>query len=316
MTNRLSIQEDRALPPGWVVIRLPAPPQGGAPGVTIQRRGQTDRPHLGPDGWQTAAHLIAPSDMRAGGTEWLFGRDVTGHLALDMALEISVPAAGIVERHFWPEVSHGPAIPPTPAAPVPPAPQPVPEVALASFSAPVEPPAPVVSKPGNVSKAMPRWMLAALCAILVLAGVVGGWFWLRPAAVPTAVSVAGPDFAGRYQQYLQQGGQAEALHALSGEAFAAGVAGVGFDAVTLAADRGSVAARLQMARWYDPTKSDHGPLTPNAGAAATYYQDLAKAGDAAATEGLRALCAAAEAPAAATSDAYATFDRATFCSRR
>ena len=120
MTRRLTIREDQSLPPGWAAITISTPPAGLAPLLSITRRGYADTPHLGPAGWQSAECLIEASRVRAvdGAQEWLFGPQVTQHLSLEMDVLIKVPGAGIEERHFWPEVSHGAAvaIAPGPAA--------------------------------------------------------------------------------------------------------------------------------------------------------------------------------------------------------
>ncbi len=351
MADRLTIREDTTLPPGWVAIGVTGLSADVPPRLSIRLSGQADQPNLGPDGWQSADHLFEAAQVRSvdGRQEWLFGPSVSHHLHVDMAVMLTVPDAGIKERHFWPEVSHGVGIA-VPASTPPgqavedvpalrmaepsPAPEPPPAAAPLAADAPAfadTPPAePSTAQPaGLTDSAVPppeprapkrspietRRRTVALALIMALLLAITGIFisfWSRPPE-PQPQTAQTTDFAARYRLYLQQGDNVEPLYALGQEALAAGATSIGFEAITLSADRGGQPARLQLARWYDPTQRDHGPLTPSAGSAATYYRELGQRGDAGAASALSDLCRAATDPAMAGSEAFASFDPATFC---
>lgn len=338
MADRLTIREDTTLPPGWVAIGVTGLSADVPPRLSIRLSGQADQPNLGPDGWQSADHLFEAAQVRSvdGRQEWLFGPSVSHHLHVDMAVMLTVPDAGIKERHFWPEVSHGVGIAVPASTPPGQAVEDVPALRMAepspaheAPSAEVPPPAdaPVLTKepvvvaptpsPGEPKRAplQERRRTVALALIMALLLAITGIFisfWSRPPE-PQPQTAQTTDFAARYRLYLQQGDNVEPLYALGQEALAAGATSIGFEAITLSADRGGQSARLQLARWYDPTQRDHGPLTPSAGSAATYYRELGQRGDAGAASALSDLCRAATDPAMAGSEAFASFDPATFC---
>lgn len=87
----------------------------------------------------------------------------------------------------------------------------------------------------------------------------------------------------------------------------------GFNAIALAADRGSAAAKFLLGEWYDPLRPRTVPLTPDAAIAAAYYQDAGRSGHAPANGALTRLCAAARDPATLSQEAFATFDPSLHC---
>ncbi len=347
VTRRLTIREDQSLPPGWAAITISAPPAGLAPLLSITRRGYADTPHLGPAGWQSAECLIEASRVRAidGAQEWLFGPQVTQHLSLEMDVLIKVPGAGIEERHFWPEVSHGAAVAIAPLtttgagpAPVPPAPfaarretaapgeaAPASGPVGAPMDAPASPEpeasAPSLGPESDHAAAVPHprgqraWWRSrrGMLTLTGLAAIVVLCVLFATQMLPLADTTATASFQERYESYSRQGGHADELYTLAREAMGTGEDEIAFKALTLSADRGGAAAALQLARWYDPNAADHGRLRPDAASAAIYYLELSQRGDPAAQDSLRALCRAASDPERSRDEAFASFDFASFC---
>lgn len=176
MAGRLTIREDDVLPPGWVTIGLAAPTVPDAIGVTITRRSPSEKPHLGPQGWQSAAFAFPPRQMRAmpDGVDLVFGPEVTAHLVVDMDVTVGIPALGLEERHFWPDISHGVAValPPLPSAPARPAPPPPPLPVAAPAPSPQENQPGIGPDPGRPAppdKNRPfRWRGPALAVVALL----------------------------------------------------------------------------------------------------------------------------------------------------
>lgn len=212
MASRLTIREDDTLPPGWVSITLAMPHVPEDVGVTITRRSPSEKPHLGPLGWQSAAHAFPPRLVRSlpDQTELVFGPEVTAHLVVDMDVMLGVPLLRLEERHFWPDISHGAAValpplppmpsrpPPPPALPLPPSPPLPPAAAQAPVAHPTakdettkpeEAPKGPVPPEGDGPAVRRRPAIAAGCVVLLAAMaflVLGplGERWRVPAPIP------------------------------------------------------------------------------------------------------------------------------------
>lgn len=321
MANRLTIHEDISLPAGSVVIGV-ADADVTMPLRLAFARRNADRPFLGPHGWQPSEYAFEPALVRpaaGGGAELVFASEVTRHIPVDTQVTLTVPALGIVEKHFWPGISAAPEsgnlnLPDTSRVmPAPPGKY-VKEPVL--HEAPAEPPvqgigtAPQMPEPvAAETRGRSRLPLfAALAMLLLLFAGAGGYFYFTandavtpvaaiqpPAPVAVAAAPAGPDFANRYRAFLAQRGQADAILALGEEALRANVVEIGFNAVTLAADRGQSRAKLMLGQWYDPLSETRGPVRVNPNSAALYYAEAASLGLAQAGETLQKLCAAASA---------------------
>lgn len=339
MTGRLNIFEDVSLPAGAVVISVPADPnEPQSLGLTVARKN-IDRPHLGPHGWQASEHVFMPKGTRSadGCVEMIFGGEITRHVGVDMSVNLGVPALGISERHFWPAVTAEQTADginlqgrsqkvAAVTAFEPPAEQSSPDEPVTNFST-------ETIQPGVVDDHAPRrrWLLPASLAALFLMAIGLALFFVllpqdeqqaiadveEPVVAPAPVAVqpqprpSAPDFAARYREYLSQQGHAEALLDLGRDALAEDATDIGFNAVTLSADRGFAEAKLLLAQWYDPSQEKRGPVRPNPNSAATYYADAAAGGAAQATAALQHLCqTAAASPAPEWSSA---FDNRTHC---
>ncbi|TAX64125.1 hypothetical protein ELI03_35340 [Rhizobium leguminosarum] len=354
MSKRLSIYDDPSLPPGSVVLAMPLADNPEKLLVCFARRN-SDRPHLGPYGWQAGEHYFEPREIRSkeGLTELVFGSEVTRHAAVDMDLTIAVPAADIRERHFWPDVAgafeDGSLVLDLPSA----AKRPEPTKNQPPFTppAPPAPPAsgvtqdqqngegpddePETSGTGGVDVAIAPakkqlWPYLLFLLLVCVGAALGSYFYLRPVGenhsqpventssaheqnAPEPPPPPAQDFASRYKTYLDQQGHADELLALGNEALSANAKDVGFNAVTLSADRGSAAAKLLMGKWYDPLVTERHYVTANPNNAAVYYSQAAGLGAGDAKSALERLCLTSAANAGPVPDWVADFDRKTYC---
>jgi hypothetical protein len=334
MANKLEVFEDVDLPAGSVVVAV-AQTDTADLGLMVARKN-TDRPFLGPHGWQAGEHVFPPSAVRstAGNSEMVFGSEVTRHIGVDMNVTLSVPALGISERHFWPSITAAPGKQgvnihairkPDPLMAV------KPQVLMtekppetAGETNPILPETPSAAdprfpkpKPEEMSSGFwtrRNWWIAATLLVLLIAGAVLVYLYALPGdrsqqqAEPAAVT---NDFASRYRTLFGQTGQGEALLSLGREALAANATEVGFNAVTLSADRGFAPAKLLLGQWYDPLTEPRGPARPNPNNAALYYAEASTGGQADGAAALQRLCATAKAsPPPAWAEA---FDTGTHC---
>lgn len=329
--GRITIREERSGTPGYVEIAVTGIDAATASeGVTLKQR-HGDKPYLGPEGWQGQPVYLAPIQVREDGAEsiLLYGPEVTGALVLDQDVTLQL-SDGTSERHFWPHIAEmlGGAVVdlgiprPEPQisgtrnvsneSAVPPDPDPEPEEEDAEQP---ELPAEVHTDDDRIKNNNFGKLIAAL--LLIVAGALLVYFLQvreqeqgqeqEQAQVPepqqqeqsqeTALPPDQPSFNKRYETLRDAGGNADALHELAEEANAGGNGDIGFRAMKLAAERGSVAANLQIGEWYEPGVAEDSPF-PNRDAisAARYYRAAGDAGSAEAKDRLRNLCERAANP--------------------
>ncbi|WP_346893494.1 hypothetical protein [uncultured Roseibium sp.] len=327
--GRITIREERSGTPGYVEIAVTGIDAATASeGVTIKQR-HGDKPYLGPEGWQGQPVYLAPMQVREDGAEsvLLYGPEVTGALVLDQDVTLQL-SDGTSERHFWPHIAEmlggavvdlgiprlEPQISGTRNVSTEPevAPEPEPEPEVEDAEQP-KPPAEVHTSDDRTKNKYFWKLLAALLLLLIVAGALLVYFWPEQEPQPeeppqpeprqqeqsqeTPAPPDQPSFNERYETLRDQGGNADALHELSEEANAGGNGDIGFRAMKLAAERGSVAANLQIGEWHDPGVAEDSPFpNPNAVAAARYYRAAGDAGSAEAEDRLRNLCERAANP--------------------
>ena len=330
MTNRVTILEDNQ--PGTVVLSV----SGLAPSedvkVTITRK-KSDRPNLGPQGWQTTEYLFTPRVIRdgsKGATDLVFGREMTDHLDLDADIWVGVPSESHRERHFWPANMAAPGAAKLdvelPTAPVIETEGPSGTGSQDTDSesdeaddsderdAEEEGPTKLVDPPEPKERGKRGWIIPAVLATccLFLAGAAAYYFW--PLLSETRQSEREPvprNLTALYAQYRSEGGHAEELLSLGQEALESGQQDLGFNAITLAADRQNAAANMLIGRWYDPLETERGLLEPNANSAALYYTNAAVAGHVEAEALISRLCEAPENEL--TPPESQPFDRRSYC---
>lgn len=329
MTNVLTLAEEPLGRPGVVAIHVAGQSLPERLTVAISRKSG-DRTSLGPQGWQAKPYAFTPEAVEAvdGGRILLFGPSMTSSISVDASVTVSVPELGIAERHFWPSIASAPdgtgldisfprqksgATPtveiltvPVPSVGTPAAEDtPTPETGGSAQTVPEQPPR--------------RWMPAAGLALLLLAVATGGLVWFYAGDDPAVVSTVATSppsssvasFQERYDVLRRGEGRAPELLALGLEAMAAGEKELGFQAVTLSADRGLDKGQILVGEWYDPLSQADGPVEPNAATAALYYRDAADGGNAEAGDRLRHLCEAQRVQAG--DPAFDSFDAATYC---
>lgn len=106
---RITIEEEASRGRGWARFTVRPRPEVGTPRLVLSRR-QGDKPFLGPSGWQTRPHGMAPDaviDAPDAGI-YLYGPAVTAHLSLDDGIEVSFEGTDIRERHHWPDIAPPP----------------------------------------------------------------------------------------------------------------------------------------------------------------------------------------------------------------
>jgi hypothetical protein len=332
MANKLSLYEDVDLPAGSVVVAV-AQADAANLGLTVARKN-TDRPFLGPHGWQAGEHVFTPSAIRNpnGHSEMVFGDELTRHIGVDMNVTLSVPALAISERHFWPSITAAPGQqgvsihrvlatkPMVATGPSATQAQTVEEQNLIFDAIPpggaTGPTNPVIGDITPTPQKRQTWQIAAavLIVLLIAGGILAYFYFPAGDSAPQeagSATTAPPDFTARYRAYLGQAGQAEALLALGREALAGNATEVGFNAVTLSADRGFAPAKFLLGQWYDPLTEARGPARANPNNAALYYAETSARGQADAVTALRRLCQTAKAsPAPIWAE---TFDTGTHC---
>ena len=335
----ISIEEETARGPGWARITVRPRPTAPAPRLRLSRR-QSDKPYLGPQGWQSSPQALEPqaiiSDETAG--VFLLGPEITRHLELDDRVEIAVDGTPIQARVEWPYITPRvgmpagtlirPADPEPPVAPppttkppeLPPEPEPKPEP-------PPQPPRSPPPLPAAASRRCgPRCALLIALAALVLV-VAGGLLWYlvqedrtvaeasippeepapvaplqaepEPEPAPTPPTEPAPlSFAERLALYRGEEDHARELYLLAQEARDGGDVEVAIDALSLAAQRSSPEANLDMGRRYDPGIAGGGEreFAPQPLSAARYYCRAIALGAAGADDLLADLKSRAAAP--------------------
>ncbi len=304
-----------------LVIAGAPPGAAGAAGLRFRREGHSKN-NLGPDGWQVGEAVLRPVNIAQEGAETvlILGPRLTRHVEVG-PVHVVLPGLGEVGM-FWPdsiEVFEGDLPPEAPGpedtaavAPeriVAPAAAPPPVPAPAPAAAPVPPAAP--PPPPETAKAKPPVALIVGGVLAVVAAAILAWFLLGgeqqptpppippppaasapPAAPPTAPPGAPP--AGPAWPESADGLGLRDLVAQAADAAAIRTAalrrqqqGRHDDALVLleeAAERGDAPAMTALGRLYDPIGFVAGrPLrNPDPRAAARYYRDAERAGDAAA----------------------------------
>lgn len=239
------------------------------------------KPH---DPWSTATHWLKPS-LAGDGNDLVFelGGDVTMHLLpyapyelllrdgngtrhVDRFTGIALRGVSIASAPIAPQAA--PAPPPAPPAP--------PENTAPLVAEPILPPPPPPSKS--------RWPLGAAAAVLVLvlAGGLGWYLWIRPTSVTgTTTSAETPVTLDEARRVLAtEPPLAEALaraqaHAAKGELQGA------FLLYRYAAEKGDMGASMALAAMYDPAtySAQTSPLpAPNPTEAVRWYEPAAQAG--------------------------------------
>ena len=233
MSARVSISADKQRGAGHALVRIEG--IGPAPGPLRFRLRRLDheRAVLGAAGWQVADALLEPMEVRRedGATVLVLGPAVCEHVE-EGGVEFSLPAAGISESVFWPEIAPlyagsrqqlptGVGRPedvrrsrrgfsptrvaqPEPPPPTTRAPEPTPVAAAPQPTAPVSasaedetvliaPAAQSEAPQPVVGKQRRRWQIPAALLLSIVALGAGGYAaWHRPARPPPVPDHSAP----------------------------------------------------------------------------------------------------------------------------
>lgn len=260
--------------------------------LSIMRKSK-DAPYLGGAGWQARPATVDAAVVSRGANSAtvVVGPEVCDQIPVDLQVKIEVEGHDLEGSAFWPP------IPPSPGAwsqeltpfktPVPQAIERELEEALeqaVELPRALEPPKPQPVVPPPKTK----WRFLYLLLPLALLVAGGGYYiadsrgWLdKPEPL-----------LARFERLKLTDTDGVELFALSGEAYREGDSGIGLQAINLAMERGNKDAKLEIARWYDPssfdpTKADRA----DANRAARAYFELSIEGQTAAKGLLRTLCA-------------------------
>ena len=209
------VEEDTTYPGGYALIHVSAPMAEGDRDLAFERPG-SDKPYLGPNGWQTQAVTLQADAVLAGPTQTTLkiGPDIVDQIDEDWRILIRLPGIDFESTLFWPAITRSgrtqrtTALAPgeqttlsqkhtplkrAPAAAPDPAPEPAPEpIPVTSVHAGAASP----PRPGHA-----RVLAGALLALVLLlcAGGAFWWFQTRPAGEasgsPANIVAAPPDSA-------------------------------------------------------------------------------------------------------------------------
>ncbi|MER9745448.1 hypothetical protein [Mesorhizobium sp. M0187] len=287
----VKVSEDETRLFGHALITFPQE-LGSSPGLRLSiMRKSKDAPYLGAAGWQARPATVEAAVVSRGANSatLVVGPEVCDQIPVDLQVKIEVEGHDIEGSAFWPP------IPPSPGAwsqeltpfkmSIPQAIERELEEALEQV---VELPRVVEPKPQPLTQPPKkrRFLYLLIPLALLLAG--GGYYiadsrgWFN-----------NPEpLLARFERLKLTDTNGVALFALSGEAYREGAGGIGLQAINLAMERGNKDAKLEIARWYDPSSFEPSRADrPDANRAARAYFELSVEGETAAREMLRSLCA-------------------------
>ncbi|MBZ9994117.1 hypothetical protein [Mesorhizobium sp. BH1-1-4] len=290
----LKVGEDESRLFGHALITFPQE-LGSAPMLRLSiMRKSKDAPYLGDAGWQARPATVdaAVVSRRADSATVVVGPEVCDQIPVDLQVRIEVEGHDIEGSAFWPP------IPPSPGAwsqeltPFKtPNPQVIERELTEALEQAIELPRIVDTQEQNRQPDQPpvkrrRYLYLLIPLALLMAGAgyyiadSRGWF-IKPETL-----------LARFEKLKLTDTNGAGLFALSDEAYRAGDGGIGLQAINLAMERGNKDAKLEIARWYDPSSFDPAKADrPDANRAARAYFELSVEGQATAKELLRSLCA-------------------------
>lgn len=313
--NRVAVKvsEDETRLFGHALITFPQE-LGSSPRLRLSiMRKSKDAPYLGDAGWQARPATVDAAVVSRGANSatLVVGPEVCDQIPVDLQVRIEVEGHDIEGSAFWPP------IPPSPGAwsqeltpfktPIPQSIERELEEALeqaVELPRAVEPKLQPVVAPPTKKKRRYLYLLIPL-ALLVAAGGYyiadsRGWF-NKPEPL-----------LARFERLKLTDTSGAELFALSGDAYREGDGGIGLQAINLAMERGNKDAKLEIARWYDPSSFDPAKADrADANRAARAYFELSIEGQTAAKELLRSLCA--KSASSPQDPVFSGFLRDTYC---
>jgi len=319
--------------PGYArIVISPLAAPATAPGIIIRREGYQEQ-NLGYRGWQVREEELVPAEVAgtANATTLLLGPQVTRHLESAPYL-LKIPSLRVAQHLFWPDdidIFDGDLPPDRGHArdPDPGGPGPAPTIRVGAGDSektivvppkpalvapePVKPPEP--PKPKPTPNRRPLYIVAGLLSLLVVAGAVAWFVFIKPrpeqqavvAPPPTQPPGPGPssrtppsgvaDPAGPGAtpgwpegtdaftpvEIVQRAPNGEAILAVAQRRLQAGRYEDALVLFEQAAERGIAAASTALARMYDPNGFEPGKpfRNPDGRTAANYYKEAVARGD-------------------------------------
>jgi hypothetical protein len=290
-------------------------------GFVIRREGY-ERANLGPRGWQVSEAQLTPLAVRqhANAVVLSVGPDLVRHMEAGPAI-FAWPAARIEAVLFWPDdidVFDGelPRDVPEPVSPPPaplaaPTPRPAPiDTAPTPTPTPMIGTAPVATLPERPRDGGNRALLTILALLALGAAAASGWYFLygpgapqpqqqTAQAAPVATWPEGTDSLS-LQDLVAKAPNVQGIYTAALRRQAAGRHDDALVLLEEAGEKGHAPALAALARLYDPVGFEAGKpfRSPDPRAAARYYREAVRKGDAAAGERRAALKSFLEAQAA------------------
>ncbi|MCD2176108.1 hypothetical protein [Rhizobium sp. C4] len=311
----IEIREDDTLYFGHALITFDFVGADSGPIQLVVSRKSGEKPYLGLTEWQASpAALDATVVSRENGkTVVRAGPNICDKLPYDLQVRFQIVGTEVYGQAFWPSIQpvpggysghldthvaeQPPAAPPAPppaqparpSPPSPPPPTPFPQTKTQSKVA--SGPAPTLKSKGASSRGLPLILIIAVIAcvgaVYVYREPIQKFLQERRSREVQATLI------DRFEALRRADPTGAQLLALSHDAFAARDGAIGFQAITLSAQRGNQEAKLEMARWYDPRTFNESRATDmDANRAGRAYFELALSGNADAKGLLRSLCQA------------------------
>lgn len=302
--------EDDNLYFGHALVTLhTAVPDG--PVRLIVSRGSTDTPFLGMNGWQASPAAIDVETVSRSENQSVLraGPAICDRIPFNQPVRLQLEGTDIFGEVFWPEVgpSIGKYVSPLGVANAPPQPETSAPTKRETLPPPVTPPPipllPPVPLPTETATPTPpprkrnrSWVYLML--VLLLIGGAGAvytqWGKIAPTPTPEPTPQPPPEtLSAKLERLRQSDPNGDGLLALNEEAFNAGNRTIAQQSIDLSIERGNEAAKLRLARWYDPRTFDaQHVLAKDANKAARAYFELALGGNTEARGLLTSICEA------------------------
>ncbi|MGI0524786.1 hypothetical protein [Rhizobium giardinii] len=311
---KIDIDEDEARYFGHALVTFHCAlqPVGTGLNVIIARKS-SDTPYLGSDGWQASPAPLDVEVVSQAGDKTVVraGPSICDRIPYSLYVRMHVEGTDVFGQAFWPEIMQSPKGYTAVLGDFQPEPQ-ISKLISQPETQPLAEPPPVFEPP-PVAKTEPlrdtfageaprksgfAWIYLLLLLVVAGAGL-GYWQWDKISAevVEPEVNPVEPTEAlsAKFERLKVLDTDGDELLALSEEAFKGGDRDIGQQSIDLAVQRGNEQAKIEQAKWYDPSTFAADRVDAmDANRAARAYFELALGGNADATKLLTSICNASK----------------------